>query len=95
MESIAIIKAAAALLFVIGLIGIAALLARKYGPGKFVAASMGRGREKRLKVLETLPLDAKRRLVLIKRDGTEHLLLLGLSQDILVERGIRMMDDGE
>jgi len=89
METVAIIKSLLALLFVTGLIGITALLARKFGPGKFLAAGFKPNRERRLKVIETLPLDARRRLVLIKRDGAEHLLLLGTGQDIVVERGIR------
>jgi flagellar protein FliO/FliZ len=35
-----------------------------------------------------LPLDGKRRLVLLKRDGVEHLLLIGLTTDVVVETGI-------
>jgi flagellar protein FliO/FliZ len=39
-------------------------------------------------VLETLPLDARRKLVLIRRDATEHLLLLSPEGNRLVEDGI-------
>jgi flagellar protein FliO/FliZ len=39
-------------------------------------------------VLETLPLDALRKLVLIRRDASEHLLLLSPNGDRLVEGGI-------
>jgi flagellar protein FliO/FliZ len=44
------------------------------------------GRQRRLAIVEVLPLDAKRRLVLLRRDGAEHLVLLGLGGDIVVER---------
>jgi flagellar protein FliO/FliZ len=74
----------AALLFVLGLIALTAWVARRFrlGPG----ASPGAAR--RLAVLETLPLDARRRLVLIRRDATEHLLLLSPDGNRLAEGGI-------
>ena len=46
------------------------------------------GRQRRLAVEEILPLDGKRRLLLIRRDGVEHLVLLDQSSEIVVERGI-------
>jgi len=42
-------------------------------------------KSKRLKLVETLVLDGRRRLVIVQRDNTEHLLLLSLNQDIVVE----------
>ncbi|MCF4166569.1 flagellar biosynthetic protein FliO [Zavarzinia compransoris] len=39
---------------------------------------------KRLAVIESLALDPRRRLVLVRRDGEEHLLLLGPAGDIVV-----------
>ncbi len=41
----------------------------------------------RLAVVESLSLDPRRRLVLIRRDGTEHLLLLGPTGDLVVGGG--------
>jgi hypothetical protein len=38
--------------------------------------------ERRLSVVENLPLDGKRRLVLLRCDSQEHLVLLGPSQDL-------------
>ena len=35
-----------------------------------------------------MPLDARRKLVLLRRDATEHLVLLGAGQDLLLEAGI-------
>lgn len=47
-----------------------------------------RGRAKRLAVIDATPVDQKRQLVLVRRDNVEHLLLIGGSQDLLVESSI-------
>jgi flagellar protein FliO/FliZ len=73
-----------ALGFVILLITLCAWLARRLGLGGRIVA---RGGKRRLAILEVLPLDGKRRLVLLKRDGVEHLLLLGAQSDLVIERG--------
>lgn len=52
------------------------------------SANMSRGRNRRLSVIDTTPVDQKRRLVLIRRDNVEHLLLLGGAHDLVVETGI-------
>lgn len=76
---------ALALAFVLGLIGLLALLLRRLG---FGGPALSRGRQRRLSVVEVAAIDAKRRLVLVRRDDTEHLILLGPSDDLVVERGI-------
>jgi flagellar protein FliO/FliZ len=74
-----------ALLLVVGLILALAWVARRLGlMGRLGAV----GGKRRLSLIEVLPLDAKRRLVLIRRDGTEHLVLLGHVSDLVIERGI-------
>lgn len=78
-----------AFLFVIGLIGACAWALKRYGKGKFNLAVEGG----RLQVVETRYLDARRRLVLVKRDNIEHLLLLSDGKDVVVEAGIR--NDGK
>ena|SRR6185312_5968710 len=47
-----------------------------------------RGSKRRLAVVDTLPVDGKRQLVIIRRDNVEHLLLTGGPQDMLIEGGI-------
>lgn len=76
-----------ALIFVLGLIGLAALMLRRFGPG---ALSLPRNRAgaRRLSVVEALPIDPRRRLLLVRRDGVEHLLLLGPNGDRIVESDI-------
>ncbi len=86
MELSAYFRFVAALLFVLGIIGVFALLARRFVPG---ARNINRrGTKRRLSVVEVIPVDTKRRLVLIKRDDTEHLVMLGPNGDTVVERNI-------
>ncbi len=47
-----------------------------------------RGRNRRLAVVDSLALDPKRQLLIIRRDDVEHLILVGGTQDIVVEAGI-------
>ena len=74
-----------ALVFVLGLIAALAWTARRFGLGGKLAPNTGR---RRLSVSEVMPLDARRKLVLLRRDGTEHLVLLGAGPDLLLESGI-------
>jgi len=57
--------------------------------GTFVAG--GRNRKTRLAVMDATAVDSHRRLVLVRRDDVEHLLLIGGSSDIVVERDIRLV----
>ncbi|MBK8174446.1 MAG: FliO/MopB family protein [Rhodospirillales bacterium] len=89
MDASSYLQFVLALVFVLGLIGAAAYAARRLGlpQGGRIA-----GRQRRLSVIESLPLDAKRRLVLLRRDGIEHLVLVGPAGDLMIERAIT--DDG-
>ena len=51
--------------------------------GMFIAG----GRKHRLAVLDATAIDNRRRLVLVRRDDVEHLLLIGGNNDIVVETG--------
>lgn len=48
-----------------------------------------RGRVARLAVLEAIAVDQRRRLVLLRRDNTEHLVMIGGSGDLVIEQGIQ------
>lgn len=47
-----------------------------------------RGRMPRLAVIDAAPVDSRRKLVLIRRDNVEHLLMIGGPSDIVVEPNI-------
>ena len=76
-----------ALLFVLALIGLFAWAARRFG----LSGRLGpvAGRTRRLHVVEVAPLDAKTRLVLLRRDDVEHLVMLCPSAGVVIESGIR------
>ena len=72
------LQAVFALAATLGLFGVGAYAARRWGPVglmKFNAAA-----PRRLSVVESLTLDANRRLVLVRVDREERLLLLGEGQ---------------
>lgn len=54
-----------------------------------LGAGPARGRQPRLAVLDALPLDQRRRLILVRRDNVEHLILIGGPSDVVVEPGIQ------
>jgi len=76
-----------AFMLVLGLIGAGALLWRRFGAGPLSPIGP-RGRQPRLAVLDAASVDARRQLVLIRRDNTEHLLMIGGPTDIVVEPNI-------
>jgi hypothetical protein len=51
-------------------------------------ATLGRGRNRRLGVVEQLQIDARRQLLIIRRDDVEHVIMTGGGQDLVVETGI-------
>ncbi len=84
MELTDYLRFLAALAFVLALIGGLAWLLRRTGWGGKVVT----GRHGRLGVVEVAPVDAKRRLVLLRRDGVEHLVLLSPTRETVIEAGI-------
>jgi len=57
--------------------------------GTFVAG--GRNRKARLAVMDATAVDSHRRLVLVRRDDVEHLILIGGPSDVVVEQNIRLV----
>ena len=77
----------AALVVVLALIGLVVWLIRRFGwSGRGGAAG---GRQRRLRIVEVMSLDAKHRLVLVRRDEIEHLILIGGAAPVVIEHGIR------
>jgi len=75
MDILLLFRAVAALAVVLGLVGLAAYAARRWGPiGLLQVKPVSK---RRLSVVESLTLDPSRRLVLVRCDAEERLLLLG------------------
>src|SRR6202165_2441193 len=72
---------------VLALIGGVAWLVRRFA-GNRLGASTNRGRMPRLAVIDAAAVDGRRRLVLVRRDNIEHLLMIGGPTDIVVESNI-------
>ena len=72
---------------VLALIGAAAWLVRRFA-GNRLGANANRGRMPRLAVIDAAAVDGRRRLVLVRRDNIEHLLMIGGPTDIVVEPNI-------
>ncbi len=72
---------------VLALIGVAAWLVRRFA-GNRLGANPNRGRMPRLAVIDAAAVDSRRRLVLVRRDNIEHLLMIGGPTDIVVEPNI-------
>ena len=75
MDFVDVARMIAALAVTLGLIGLAAVAARRWAPGAL--ARLKPGAPRRLAVIESLMLDPARRLVLVRFDQEERLILLG------------------
>ncbi len=49
--------------------------------------------KRRLRIVETLPLDIRRKLVIVRRDNKEHLLVLGPTGETVIEANIPVDDN--
>lgn len=88
MNLLDLARAIFAFAFTLGLIGLAAWAARRYAPQLLARLAAERG-ERRMKVVETLVLDPARRLVLVRIDQEERLLLLGEGKELIEPRQTR------
>jgi flagellar biogenesis protein FliO len=84
MDSTYYLKAFIALFFIISLILIVGLVFRKY----FAAGLINKEfiKNKRLSIIETKFIDYKTKLLLVKLDNTEYLLLVGKEKDLIIDK---------
>ncbi len=76
-----------AFLIVLGLIGVTAWAVRRLGTGRLGPNGV-RGRQPRIAVIDHASVDGRRRLILVRRDNVEHLLMVGGPSDVVVEANI-------
>ena len=71
------------------LIGVGGWFLKGYLSGTGMPTTIfGQKPERRLSVLEQTSVDGRRRLVLIRRDNVEHLIMTGGPVDVVIETGI-------
>ena len=78
MGILEIISMMAALAVTLGLFGLAVWAWRRFAPAGLLTAAAPR--QRRMSVIETLVLGTSHRMVLMKLDGVERLVLLGEGQ---------------
>lgn len=83
MDATSYLRFVLVLILVIGLILGLAWALRRFG-----AMNRGPLGRRRLRTVEFAALDARHRVVLIRRDNVEHLLLIGPNTSQVIERGI-------
>jgi hypothetical protein len=81
------IKFVFAFIVVLALIALTAWLVRRFGADR-LGTGTARGRQPRLAVIDAASVDGRRRLVLIRRDNVEHLMMIGGPTDVVVEANI-------
>ena len=89
MEAIDYLKFLASFCLVLGLMGGLALILKKVGLGNVGIVPADK---RRLKIVEALPLDARRKALILRRDDKEHLVILGANSETVVETNIERKD---
>jgi flagellar protein FliO/FliZ len=89
MDTANYLQFGAALIFVLGLIGAIALLLRTVGGLQFAQRRPG---DRRLSVTESLLIDARRRVILLRRDDQEYLVLLSPHGDVVLDDELKVKD---
>ena len=73
-------------LVILAVIAAIAWALRRFGSGRLGVTT--RGRQPRLAVIDYATVDSRRRLILVRRDNVEHLLMIGGPGDVVVEPNI-------
>jgi len=85
-------RAIAALVFVLALMGGLTLLLKRLGLSGALPVKNG---DKRLKIIEVLPIDGRRKLTIVQRDDVQHLILLGGNEETVIESGFKPLDNNK
>ncbi|EIZ78708.1 hypothetical protein WSK_2756 [Novosphingobium sp. Rr 2-17] len=86
MDLLSLLRTLGGLGVVLGLLAGALWLIRRYDlrlPGRAIGA-----RDRRLELVETLPIDGRRMVALLRRDGREHLVLIAPEGHLILENGV-------
>jgi len=86
MEPEKLLNTFLALVFVLALMGLLALAAKKLGLANATRTRAG----KRLKVVEVLPLDGKRRAMILQCDDKQHLVILSQNGETVISKDLEI-----
>lgn len=86
MDFLVFLRAVLALAVTLGLIGLAAFAVRRYAPELMARLQARSGKERRLKILETLVAGPTHRILLVQVDDDERLILLGEGKELIEPR---------
>ena len=85
MDTLDYIKFVAALALVLGMMGGLALILKRLGLGNVGVLPADK---RRLKIVEILSIDPRRKALILRRDDKEHLVILGVNGETVVETDI-------
>lgn len=85
-----VVQYAVAFVLIFAALGAGAMVLRRLHANRTLPEShTGQmGRQPRLGIVDIYEMDAQRRLILLRRDGVEHLLLVGGPNDLVIEQRI-------
>lgn len=86
MDLLSLLRTLGGLGVVLGILAGALWLVRRFDlrlPGRSVGA-----RDRRLELVETLPIDGRRMVALVRRDGREHLVLIAPEGHLILESAV-------
>ncbi len=92
MEFTTYLRFVLVLVLVIGMILGLAWLLNRFGLMGGLPGTMGGGRKRRLGIVEAAAIDGRHRVVLVRRDDVEHLMLVGPNTSQVIESGITSPD---
>ena len=81
MDTVSLLRFFLAFAFVMTMMGGLALVLKYISQNRGLKCNT----EKRINLVETMTLDAKRRAIILECDGKEHLVILGLSGETVVD----------
>lgn len=95
MDFLSLLRTVATLALLIGLLTGALWAVRRFDlklPGRLIAGGNG---PRRLELAERLPIDARRSVILVRKDGQDHLVLLAPEGVLLLNGGRAHVADEE
>ncbi|MEM7620891.1 MAG: flagellar biosynthetic protein FliO [Pseudomonadota bacterium] len=86
----------ASFIFVMALIAITAWMLKRFlNQNGIPSIPMLKAKNSRLQILEVAIVDTQRRLVLVRRDDVEHLIMTGGTSELVIESDIPHKKDGD